>query len=55
MDRLENMFTSTALLFEKTICAEEVTKRVCRDGKTKDLRSLPCRDVDGCVCFTERV
>ena len=48
------MFTSTALLLDNPVRAEEATKLVSWDGKMKDSRSLPCEDVDGCVCFTER-
>ena len=52
IDLSKNMFTSMALLLEGSVRAEEATKLVSRDGKTKDLKSLPYDDVDGSICFT---
>ena len=54
MDRLENMFTSMALLLENLVRAERATKLVSRDGKTNDPRSLPCEELGDCLCPTER-
>jgi len=43
-----------ALLLEKPVRAENVTKLASREGKTNDRRSLPCEDVGEWVRSTER-
>jgi hypothetical protein len=54
MDLPKSMFTSIALSLENPVRAEEATKLVSREGKMKDLRSLPYEVVEGSVRFTER-